>query len=179
MPTRPTSVAIQQGWIQHLISSWGTAANGGLKYYIMDNEPSLWSSTHRDIHPSLETYTELYNDYVTYAGAVRALDPTALIVGPEEWSWWAMFVSGLDQQNGINASGSDYKSHNQTYYYPWLLQQLCLYQQSTGKQLLNVLSVHYYPMELSNSNEIRSPDKSPATSRPVCSGTRSMSTVLV
>ena len=47
----------------------------------MDNEPSLWSSTHRDIHPAGETYNELYNDYVTYAGAVRALDPNAIIVG--------------------------------------------------------------------------------------------------
>ena len=119
----------------------------------MDNEPSLWSSTHRDIHPAAETYSELFNDYVNYAGAVRALDPNAIIVGPEEWGWWAMFLSGYDQQNGISAAGSDYNTHNQTYYYPWLLQQLYAYQQSTGKQLLNVLSVHYYPQELSNSDD--------------------------
>lgn len=34
--------AFQRGWINHLVSRWGTAANGGLKYYIMDNEPSIW-----------------------------------------------------------------------------------------------------------------------------------------
>jgi hypothetical protein len=149
----PNSVAIQQAWVQHLINTWGLEADGGLKYYIMDNEPSLWSSTHIDIHPAAETYNEILNDYVNYAAAVRALDPNALIVGPEEWSWWAMFVSGYDQQNGISAAGSDYNSHNQTYYYPWLLQQLYAHQQSTGKQLLNMLSVHYYPQELSNSND--------------------------
>lgn len=149
----PNSVSIQQGWIQHLIQKWGLSAAGGLKYYIMDNEPSLWSSTHRDVHPSPETYQELYNDYVAYAGAVRALDPNALIVGPEEWGWWAQFLSGYDQQNGISSSGSDYNTHSQTYYYPWLLSQLHAYQQSTGKQLLNVLSVHYYPQELSNSDD--------------------------
>lgn len=149
----PNSVGMQQSWVQHLIQTWGPAANGGLKYYIMDNEPSLWSSTHRDVHPLPVTYNELYNDYVNYANAVRALDPNALIVGPEEWSWWAMFVSGLDQKNGIAASNSDYNTHNRTYFYPWLLQQLHAYQQTTGTQLLNVLSVHHYPQELSNSDD--------------------------
>lgn len=149
----PNSVPIQQAWVQHLIQKWGLSANGGLKYYIMDNEPSLWNSTHRDIHPAGETYQELFNDYVSYAGAVRALDSTALIVGPEEWGWWAQYLSGFDQQNGIGASGSDYNTHGKMYYYPWLLSQLHSYQQSSGKQLLNVLSVHYYPQELSNSDD--------------------------
>jgi hypothetical protein len=149
----PNSVGIQQAWVQHLISAWGPAAGGGLKYYIMDNEPSLWNSTHRDIHPTAETYNEIYNDYLTYAGAVRALDPNALIVGPEEWNWWAMFLSGEDQLNGTAAAGSDFNTHSQTYYYPWLLQQLYAYRQSTGKQLLNVLSVHYYPQELADSDD--------------------------
>ena len=62
-PTRRTRVSIQQAWVQHLIGTWGLAANGGLKYYIMDNEPSLWNSTHRDIHPAPVTYDEIYNDY--------------------------------------------------------------------------------------------------------------------
>src|SRR5262245_38102951 len=31
----------QQGWVQHLVDRWGPAANGGLRYYILDNEPSI------------------------------------------------------------------------------------------------------------------------------------------
>jgi hypothetical protein len=149
----PNSTSIQQAWVQHLIQKWGTSANGGLKYYIMDNEPSLWSSTHVDIHPAPETYQELYNDYVSYASVVRALDPNAMIVGPEEWGWWPQYLSGYDQKNGISASGSDYNTHGKMYYYPWLLSQLHSYQQTSGKQLLNVLSVHYYPQELANSDD--------------------------
>jgi ABC-type uncharacterized transport system substrate-binding protein len=152
----PNSVSQQQSWVEHLIGKWGNAAAGGQKYYIMDNEPSLWSSTHRDVHPNPETYDELYNDYVSYAGALRALDPNAIIVGPEEWNWWALFTSGNDQKNGIGAAGSDYNTHSQTYYYPWLLQKLAAYQKTTGNQLLNVLSVHYYPQEgslVSNSDD--------------------------
>jgi Glycoside hydrolase family 44 len=32
-----------------LVGRWGSAAGGGLRYYILDNEPSLWRSTHRDV----------------------------------------------------------------------------------------------------------------------------------
>ncbi len=149
----PNSVSIQQAWVQHLINRWGLAANGGLKYYILDNEYSLWNSTHRDVHPNPSTYSEIYTNFVNYASAVRALDPKAIIVGFEEWGWWAQFLSGLDQKNGLTVAGSDYTTHNNTYYYPWLLQQLYAYQQSTGKQLINVLSVHYYPQDGSDSDD--------------------------
>ncbi|HXM46152.1 MAG TPA: glycoside hydrolase family 44 protein [Bryobacteraceae bacterium] len=147
----PNSPSIQQGWVQHLVSTWGLAADGGLEYYLMDNEPSIWFSTHRDVAPIGADYSQIYNDYVNYAGTVRALDPTATIVGPEEWGWLALFYSGFDQQNGTGP-GSDYATHNNTYYYPWLMQQLAGYQQSTGTQLLDVLSVHYYPQDGSYGN---------------------------
>ncbi len=110
-----------------MISTWGLASAGGLKYYLMDNEPSIWNGTHRDVHPVGADYSEIYNDYLNYAGAVRALDPTATIVGPEEWGWLALFYSGYDQQNGTGPA-SDYATHNNTYYYPWLMQQLYSYQ---------------------------------------------------
>jgi len=140
----PNTVAIQKAWLQHLIGKWGLSTTStGVKYYILDNEPSLWSSTHRDIHPKPETYEEEYNDIVTYATAIRAADPNAKIVAPEEWIWWAMYESGLDQANGTG-SGSDYATHNNTYYYPWLLQQLHAHQQSTGTKLIDMLSVHCY-----------------------------------
>ncbi|MGA3047448.1 MAG: glycoside hydrolase family 44 protein [Terracidiphilus sp.] len=138
------TVAIQSAWLQHLIGKWGLSTTStGVKYYILDNEPSLWGSTHRDIHPNPETYNEEYNDIVSYATAIRAADPNAKIVAPEEWIWWAMYESGLDQKNGTGA-GSDYATHNNTYYYPWLLQQLYAYQQSHGTKLIDMLSVHCY-----------------------------------
>jgi hypothetical protein len=145
------SPSFEQGWVQHLISTWGLASAGGVKYYLMDNEPSIWFGTHRDVAPIGANYSEIYNDYLNYAGTVRALDPTATIVGPEEWGWLGLFYSGFDQQNGTGA-GSDYATHDNTYYYPWLMQQLASYQKSTGKQLLDVLSVHYYPQDGSFSN---------------------------
>ncbi|MGA3373006.1 MAG: glycoside hydrolase family 44 protein, partial [Terracidiphilus sp.] len=140
----PNSVAIEQAWVQHLVSKWGNSTTStGVKYYILDNEPSIWSSTHRDVHPSPETYDELYNNIVAYAGAIRAVDPNATIIGPEEWGWWAMYDSGLDQANGTG-TGSDYATHSDTYYYPYLLQKLYAYKQAHGVDLINILSVHCY-----------------------------------
>ena len=139
------STAIQQAWVQHFVNTFGKAGTaGGIKYYILDNEPSLWYSTHRDVHPSPPTYQELYNKIVAYATAIRAADPAAKIVGFEEWSWWAMYFSGFDQANGWGAANSDYNTHNHTYYYPWLLQQLYAYKQQTGTQLIDILTVHCY-----------------------------------
>jgi Glycoside hydrolase family 44 len=138
------STTIQKNWVQHFVNTFGPAsASTGIKYYILDNEPSIWHSTHRDVHPIPADYAEVYNKIVAYAGAIRAADPTAKIVGPEEWGWWAMYFSGYDQANGTG-SASDYATHNNTYYYPWLLQQLHAYKQQTGTDLLDVLTVHCY-----------------------------------
>ena len=139
------STSIQQAWVQHFVNTYGAASTAtGIKYYILDNEPSLWSSTHRDVHPSPVTYDELYAKIVAYATAIRAADPTAKIAGPEEWSWFAMYDSGLDQANGSAVANSDYNTHNQTYYYPWLLQKFQAYQQLTGTPLIDILTVHCY-----------------------------------
>ncbi|MGP8226682.1 MAG: glycoside hydrolase family 44 protein [Terracidiphilus sp.] len=146
------SVAIETGLVQHLVNKWGLSTTAtGVKYYILDNEPSLWSSTHRDAHPNPETYDEEYNNIVAYATAIRSVDPNAKIVAPEEWSWWAMYLSGQDQAKGTG-SNSDYATHNSTYYYPYLLQKLYAYQQSTGTKLIDVLSVHCYSDASSNFN---------------------------
>ena len=66
----------------------------------MDNEPSLWNSTHVDIHPAGQTMDEMYSRLVDYAGKIKTLDPAAQIMGPEEWNWTALFNSGKDQAFG-------------------------------------------------------------------------------
>ena len=37
----PADSLFQLGWMQHLKSTWGTAASGGLRWFILDNEPSI------------------------------------------------------------------------------------------------------------------------------------------
>src|SRR5712692_3029978 len=138
----------QQGWVQHLLNQWGTSANGGLQYYILDNEPSIWHATHRDVHPTGATMDEIKNKILDYAGKIKTVDPAALVAGPEEWGWSGYFLSGYDQQYG-NAHGWSYlpdrSDHGGWDYLPWLLDQLRQYNATTGQRLLDVFTVHYYP----------------------------------
>ena len=137
----------QQAWIQHLVNTWGTAANGGVAYYLLDNEHSIWFATHRDVHPAGPTMDEIRTRIIDYAAKIKMADPTALVVGPEEWGWSGYLLSGADQQWGSQNGWSnlpDRANHGGQDYLPWLLTQL-KQAAGTGQPLLDVFSVHYYP----------------------------------
>ena len=95
----PTNAAFQQAFIQHLTNRWQWSTSGGVPYYCMDNEHSIWFSTHRDVHPAGPTMQEIRTNFFAYAGVVKALDPDAQVLAPEEWGWSGYFFSGYDQQN--------------------------------------------------------------------------------
>ena len=144
----PSSVAFQQQWVQHLVGRWGTSGSGGLRYYVLDNEPSIWHATHRDVHPTGATMDEVLNKTVAFAGAIKALDPGALVVGPEEWGWSGYFYSGYDQQyGGQHGWGNlpDRANHGGADYLPWFLDQVRQRSTAAGRRLLDVFTVHYYP----------------------------------
>jgi hypothetical protein len=139
------SAANEKAWVQHLIAKWGKASAGGLGYYLTDNESSIWSSTHRDIHPVGPHATEIRDDVIAYSAMIKALDPTAKVVGPEEWGWEGYFYSGYDQQysaahnyNGVFPDKQ--KVMGGADYIPWLLQQW-----KKAGHPIDVLSVHFYP----------------------------------
>jgi hypothetical protein len=146
----------QAGWINHLVSTWGKAAHGGLKYYIMDNEPSIWFATHHDVHPVGATMSEVLGKIEDYSSKVKAADPSALVVGPEEWGWDGYLYSGYDQQYGAEHGWSylpDSASHGNAIYLLWLLQQLYQYDTAHKTKSLDVFSVHYYPQSGEYSND--------------------------
>jgi PKD repeat protein len=143
----------QQGWIQHLINTWGLAVNGGQKYYILDNEHSIWHSTHRDVHPTGATMDEIFSRMTDYASQIKGTDPGALIAGPEEWGWSGYFYSGYDQQWGsIHGWSSlpDRTNHGGADYLPWLLGQL----KADNRHLLDIFTVHYYPQGGEFGNDV-------------------------
>jgi hypothetical protein len=143
--------AFQQGWVRQLVNRWGTASVGGVRYYILDNEPSLWHLTHRDVKPTGATMQEVRDRMIAYGAAVKAVDPGALLVGPEEWGWSGYLYSGYDQQyaqrhNYPPASTLPDRVANGGWdYLPWLLNQLRSEAQRTGRRTLDVFTVHYYP----------------------------------
>jgi PKD repeat protein len=144
----PNGASLQQGWVQHIVNQFGPAAGGGLKYYLLDNEHSIWHSTHRDVHPIGATMDEVRQKIINYASAIKAVDPSALVFGPEEWGWSGYVYSGYDQQYGAAHNWCcfpDKQAHGNWDYLPWLLDQMRQYEATNGKRLLDVFSVHYYP----------------------------------
>ena len=86
-------------WVTHLVSTFGSAASGGVKYYQLDNEPDNWQALRTDIYPALyppgtwcEPFystnssigTSLNQDFINrtmaYAKAVKAADPTSSVL---------------------------------------------------------------------------------------------------
>ncbi len=144
----PNSAAVQDGWVQHLVSRWGLSTTGGLKYYIMDNEHSIWHSTHRDVHPVGAKMAEVRDKMLAYAAAVKGRDAAAMVVGPEEWGWSGYTLSGYDQQYGSLYGWSnlpDRIANGNWDYLPWLLNQWKGSSVANGQKPLDVFSVHYYP----------------------------------
>jgi len=153
----PVTSAFQMDWVRHLTNRWGLSANGGVRYYILDNEPSLWNSTHRDIHPAGQTLAELRDKYVDFAPKIKDLDPGALIVGPEEWGWSGYFWSGADQAAGAAngyTSFPDRQANGNMDYMPWFLDQMRQRSASAGRRLLDIFTVHYYPQSGEYSDNI-------------------------
>jgi hypothetical protein len=148
-PPARTSIAAAP----EMIGRWVAAIRAGdvrrgarrVASYILDNEPMLWNSTHRDVHPEPTSYDELLERTITYGTAVRANDPDAVIAGPAEWGWPAYFFSGVDAEAGFRLK-PDRRKHGDVPLLPWYLQQLREHERRTGVRILDVVDVHFYPM---------------------------------
>ena len=144
-----TSIAIDeafvQAWMAHLISQYGTAGQGGVKYYSLDNEPMLWSATHRDVHPAPVSYDEIRDLAYQYGAAIKAADPSAKTLGPVVWGWSAYFYSAADGDWWLGAP--DRNAHGGTAFLPWYLAQMKQYEQAHGVRILDYLDIHYYPQQ--------------------------------
>jgi len=140
-----TSKAVNENfisqWLSHLVTKYGSASQGGVRYYNLDNEPMLWNHTHRDVHPQPAGYDEIKNKTIAYAAALKTVDPAAMTLGPVLWGWCAYFYSAID---GCQI-GSDYTSHGNKPFVEWYLQQMKLYEDTYSKRILDYLDLHYYP----------------------------------
>jgi len=149
----PDTPANEKTWISHLVKKWGKASAGGVPYYLMDNEPSIWFSTHRDIHPIGPHATEYRAKVLALSAKIKAVDPTSQIVAPEEWGWEGYFYSGYDQQYAAAHGYQYYPDHTKQQkgvdYIPWLLAQW----KASGHPV-DIVSVHFYPQGAEFSNDV-------------------------
>ncbi|ALS59330.1 glycoside hydrolase family 44 protein [Pandoraea norimbergensis] len=142
--TVPDDPASQQARVAALVQQFGPARAGGVRYYAMDNEPSLWQLIHNDVHPTGAHASEIAAKVIAYSRAVKAADPGAQVIAPEEWGWNGYQYSGFDQQHSIKhgyAQAPDrQRETGGMAYVPWLLAQW----KKAGRPV-DVFSLHFYP----------------------------------
>lgn len=145
-------------WMTHIAARVGDAGHGGVRLFALDNEPGLWNSSHRDVHPDPTTYQELWDKTLTIATAMKAKDPNVKLLGPVSWGWCEYFFSAADP-NGCS-DGTDRMSHGDQPWIEWYLDQAHAYEQQHGVRLVDYLDLHYYPQ---NSGVALSNNESAAT----------------
>lgn len=103
-------------------------------FYSLDNEPDLWASTHARIRPTGKvTYAELLDRTTAFASAIKSVAPSALVFGPVSYGW-AGFVR---LQDAPDAADRDFLG--------FYLDSLREAEGRTGRRLVDVLDLHWYP----------------------------------
>ena len=140
----PDSLAREQEYVKHLVGKWKTAAKGGVAYFLLDNEPARWHDIHRDVHPEGTHANELAEKTIAFAKMIKGVDPTAKVVGPEEWVPPGYAKSGFDQQRDemkdMSKPADRDAQQGGMEFLPWLLTQW-----KNAGHPVDVVSVHFYP----------------------------------
>jgi hypothetical protein len=147
-PPSTTSIASTPEWVKKWVARIreDDKKRGvrSVDMYILDNEPGIWSTTHRDVHPEPVSYDELLQKTIAYGTAVRAADPEAVIAGPAEWGWTNYFYSGKDAAAGFDKK-PDRLAHGDLPFIAWYLKKLREHETKTKTRVLDVLDLHFYP----------------------------------
>ncbi|MEH3106991.1 MAG: hypothetical protein PGN09_06775 [Sphingomonas fennica] len=165
----PATLADRQAWVRSIVDRWGKASAGGVRYWLMDNEISRWHDIHRSVQKEGVRAAEVERRVRQYAAMVKAVDPGARIVAPEEWGWLGYHESGFDQQQGElkrDARPDRDQVQKGMAYVPWLLSRW----KAAGRPI-DVFSLHYYPQ---GGEYEHADDVSPAMQRLRNRSTRSL-----
>jgi hypothetical protein len=140
----PITPAFVKRWVEAIRKDDAATGQRSVYMYILDNEPAIWSTTHRDAHPEPESYDELVQRTIDYGTAVREADPDAIIAGPAEWGWPGYFYSGKDMSSGGPSARPDRRAHGDVPFIAYYLKALADHEKKTGVRVLDVLDLHGY-----------------------------------
>lgn len=145
-PSSTDSFVYMDEEVNYLVSRFGRADQGGVPYYQLDNEPALWTVTHARLHPQGFSMRELLDNSEALSKAVKAVDPSAKVIGSESFGAMEMWSCGYSSQNSW-ATCPDWNPYKATY--GWavaaFLGEMKKRSETAGKRLIDVLGIHWYP----------------------------------
>jgi Glycoside hydrolase family 44 len=127
----PAGSVYRNQWIASIAPNFGKQPH----FYQLDNEPEIWSSTHRDVHPTAAGYDELAADIVKEGHALKSFDSAAVRFAPVFDSWWFYW-------NGAN--NNDKAAHGGQDFLPWLVNEILFNDVVQGTRSFDVFDVHAY-----------------------------------
>ncbi len=123
----------------------------GSVWYSLDNEPDLWAHTHARIYPKPVTYAQLLANNMAFAAGIKSAAPKSLVFGPANYGWMGFKTL----QNAPDAKGRDFID--------FYLSGMKAAGSRSGRRLLDVLDIHWYPEARGEGTRITFSDKkSPA-----------------
>jgi hypothetical protein len=148
-------------WVQHLVNKYGTAANGGVLFWNLDNEPDIWQETHFDIRPIGPSFAEMRDFTYDYAAMIKSVDPSAQTLGPVGFGWTSFRYVGKDKQTCDAQGGNCWNNppdaaqygNPAPWFLTWYLQQMRAYEQNNGVRILDYVDIHMYPQSVDGFND--------------------------
>lgn len=139
--------------VNFLVKKFGRADQGGVPYFQLDNEPALWPTTHARIHPQSLSMKELLDNSEALAKAVKAVDPSAKVIGYESFGAMEMWNCGSSSASGGWIECPDWGTYKGKY--DWslaaFLGEMKKRSETAGKRLIDVLGIHWYPEDKGDS----------------------------
>ncbi|HEY1848334.1 MAG TPA: glycoside hydrolase family 44 protein [Opitutaceae bacterium] len=129
--------------LHFLVSKYGPATGRtGVRGYDLDNEPSLWPSTHPYLHPAQVTCAEEASKSVALATTVKRMDPAAEVLGPVSYGSEGYFTfQNAPDWPALQASTGF------RWFIDYYLDQMSKASAAAGTRLLDVLDLHRYSDE--------------------------------
>lgn len=126
-------------YVNYIVNTLGDSTTStGIQAYNLDNEPSLWNSTHARMHAEQTTCEEIVAKSAEYAAAVKSVDPNAEVFG------LALFGVGA-YTTFVNAPDwtSTYSSQYD-WFVSYYLDKMQEEEEKAGKRLIDAIDLHYY-----------------------------------
>jgi hypothetical protein len=154
----PNSVDFQKGLVENIKKLFGGAANKGVRFFSLDNEPGLWIDTHHDTVPKGISAEELAELNIKYAAMIKEVDPAAQVIGFSAWGVIELAGSNADftppgpdgykrytKFKDDEEKFAEKKKHGGESQLVYYLHQMKAAEQKYGKRLVDVVDVHWYP----------------------------------
>lgn len=124
-------------YVSFLANKYGYAVDGGINGYFLDYEPENWAELYPHTVTEPITAAELVSRSAVLAGAVKKIDPTALVYGPS--------TDGIEAFINLK-NPVDWEQYSQEYswFIDYYLMRMKAASEIEGTRLLDVLDVHYH-----------------------------------